>query len=235
MTANDTEKDGRPAKRKRKKPAKVEHVTVSPQEAHDPEQAPEDISQEIPADAPSISDAFRVDCAGPAQEPPDESSPFIVTELPPYVHTAASPRLGPLPTTDRTRRLWFSRNGHQKTMLCKAVVFTRTPVRSWYFTRIERERLEEKGITPVKNGRGGWIYPVVIDRDGNWTNWPRTTVPLMASAHALYKATHWPQHKSLATLATQKWQKATTYGIVAIIVLLVILSFLLLFFFVFLR
>ena len=234
MTAKDTGK-AQPAKKKRKKPVKVEHVVISPQEAEVPKESPGNISQEIPADAPSIGDAFHADCAGPSEEPADEGTPFIVTELPVYAQTAARPGTAAPLAPDRKRRLWFSRNGHQKTTLCKAIVFVREPARSWYFTNIERQELEEKGITPVKNGRGGWIYPVVIGRDGSWTNWPRTTVPLMASAHALYKATHWPQHKSLATLATEKWQKATTYGIVAIIVLLVILSFLLLFFFVFLR
>jgi len=234
MTANDTG-EVQPAKKTRKKPVKVEHVETSPQEAQGPAEAPGNISQEIPADAPSIGDTFHADCAGSEQEPADDPTPFIVTELPAYTQKAGLPKIAAPSAPDRTRRLWFSRNGHEKTTMCKAIVFVRTPARSWYFTTIKREDLEQRGITPVKNGRGGWIYPVVIDRDGNWTNWPRTTVPLMASAHALYKATHWPQHKSLATLATQKWQKATTYGIVAIIVLLVILSFLLLFFFVFLR
>ncbi len=239
MGAKDTEpKEKASGTRKKKRtPAKVEQLDP-PLEQPAGESTPADISQEIPAAPLSNTDeVFDIDDGDPEQgDSAPEESPFIVTELPAYpVGPTHGADAAPAPP-ERKSRLPFSKNGHKSaTTMCKAIVFVRYPFRNWYFTQIEQTKLHERGITPVKNGRGGWIYPVVVDRDGNWTNWPRLAVPLMASAHALYKATHWPQHKTIAKQANQKWQKATTIGIVVVIVLLFILIFLLMFFFFFLK
>ena len=247
--ATDTQGAGPPARKKKKTP-KVQHLEVKPSEKQDPvvsRRASEDISQEISdAEPPSIQDPFKMDYAegqtnaALPRDETDSSTPFIVTELPSYPENVEPAELPAPPRRKRFR--WkprFSRNGSTATDeaeadtggMCKAIVFVRYPYRNWYFTKIAEKDLHAKGITPVKDSRGGWIYPVVIGSNGVWSTWPRVNVPVMASSHALYRATHWPQHRVIASQANQNWQKAIGIGILVVVALLLGLTFLLIFFF----
>lgn len=228
QTTGDKRKPQTPQQRKRDSKArpKVTHLDVRTNQPPPPEET----AGEAPAivkDPLSLADFFDVQTPGAeaeVQDRPEEGekadSPYIVTDAPMYApefDSDGAPKSA-------------SKNG-AKPRYCKALVFTHTPVRSFYETKITEKLLHEKGITPAKDARGGWIYPVVIDKEGNWSNYERGAVPLMASSHAVYRATHWPQHRTIASQDTGGWPMAVGVGIIVIVVLLLILIFLLVFFF----
>lgn len=126
---------------------------------------------------------------------------------------------------------WYSRNSDVEPKV-KAMILNHTPRYLECDAELPLKDLQAAKIYPTR-WRNSWLYPVLIDEEGNYHNWPRQqNVALNTSSYILWLARNWPEHKVLNKTGSNWWQKATGYGIIFVVVLIIIVIFMLMFFFI---
>lgn len=150
-----------------------------------------------------------------------EQLPDIEINMPSYPHGVIKKARG-----------LFSRNGHEQKVMARAVILHHTPRYVDYDALLPLEDLQAADILPARY-KNGWVYPVIVDQEGNYSNCPRQqNIALGASSYILWLARNWPEHKVLNRTEKNWWQKATGYGIIVVVLLIILVVFMLLFFFI---